>query len=152
MSDSVTPWTEPHQASLSMKFSRQGYWMGCYFLLQDLSDAGIELGSPALQACSLPSELREVPSIRCRGRLAAVSCPCEDKLLSQGNLHFLFFTGSRGLAQRTEEIPGWDVVLFFWLSSPLSENKRDKWNGLLGLFKFWSSKIAYNLAFLNHNV
>ena len=55
---------------------------------------------------------REVPSVRCRGRLAAVSCPCEDELLSQGNLHFLLFTGSRGLAQRTQEIPGWDVVLF----------------------------------------
>ena len=54
MSDSATPWTVAHQASLSMGFSRQEYWSGSPFPSPgDLSD----LGSPALQADSLPSEL-----------------------------------------------------------------------------------------------
>ena len=30
----ATPWTIAHQAPLSMKFPRQEYWSGCYFLLQ----------------------------------------------------------------------------------------------------------------------
>ena len=34
---SVTPWTVAHQAPLSMGFSRQEYWSGCYFLLQTIS-------------------------------------------------------------------------------------------------------------------
>ena len=47
-----------HQAPLSLEFSRQGYQSG----LQcpppgDLPDPGIKLGSPALQADSLPTEL-----------------------------------------------------------------------------------------------
>ena len=47
-----TPWTVAHQAPPSVGFSRQEYWSG----LQDLLDLGIEPGSPALQADSLPSE------------------------------------------------------------------------------------------------
>ena len=40
-----------------MKFFRQEYWSGLPFLPPgDLPDQGIELGSPALQADSLPSE------------------------------------------------------------------------------------------------
>ena len=31
----VTPWTVAYQASLSMGFSRQKYWSGCHFLLQN---------------------------------------------------------------------------------------------------------------------
>ena len=49
MSDSATPWTAAHQASLSMGFSRQEYWSG---LLcpppRDLLNPGIEPMSPAL--------------------------------------------------------------------------------------------------------
>ena len=46
----ATPWTIACQASLSMEFSRQEYWSGLPFLSPgDLSDPGIELGSPALQ-------------------------------------------------------------------------------------------------------
>ena len=60
------------QAPLYMKFSRQEYWMGCYFLLQDLPDAGIELGSPALQARSLPSELQGSP--QCQMQRQAGCC------------------------------------------------------------------------------
>ena len=53
----TTPWTVAHQAPLSMVFSRQDYWGGLPFLPPgDLSDAGIEPGSPALQADFLPSE------------------------------------------------------------------------------------------------
>ena len=53
----ATPWTLAHQASLSMKFSRQEYWCGQLFsFLGNLPDSGIEPQSPALQAESLPSE------------------------------------------------------------------------------------------------
>ena len=53
MSDSfATPWTVPHQAPLSMGFSRQEYWSGLPFPPPgDLPDPGIEprsLMSPAL--------------------------------------------------------------------------------------------------------
>ena len=45
------------QAPLSMKFSRQEYWSGLPFPSPgDLPDPGMEPGSPALQADSLPSE------------------------------------------------------------------------------------------------
>ena len=52
------PWTAAHQAPLSMGFSRQDYWSGWPFpFLGNLPDPGIEPGSPALQAGSLPTEL-----------------------------------------------------------------------------------------------
>ena len=52
-----------YQALLSMGFSRQGYWNGLPFPSPgDLPDPGIELGSPALQADALPSELLGKPS------------------------------------------------------------------------------------------
>ena len=51
-------WTEAHQASLSMGFSRKEYWSGLpRFAPGDLPDPGIEPTSPvapALQADSLP--------------------------------------------------------------------------------------------------
>ena len=46
-----------HQVALSMEFSRQEYWNGLPFPSPgDLPNPGIEPGSPALQADSLPSE------------------------------------------------------------------------------------------------
>ena len=58
VSDFVTPWTIARQAPLSMEFSRQEYWRGLSFPSPgDLSGPGIEPGSPALQADSLPSKL-----------------------------------------------------------------------------------------------
>ena len=36
MSNSGTPWTVARQASLSMEFSRQGYWLGSHSLLQEI--------------------------------------------------------------------------------------------------------------------
>ena len=58
MSDSMQPpWTIPHQAFLSMEFSRRDYWSGLPCLPPgDLPDSGIEPRFPALQADSLPSE------------------------------------------------------------------------------------------------
>ena len=54
----VTPWTVACQAPLSMGFSRQEFWSELSFPSPgDLPNPGIELGSPALQADSLPTEL-----------------------------------------------------------------------------------------------
>ena len=40
----VTCWTVAHQAPLSMGFFRQGYWVGCHFLLQGIfSSRGLNL-------------------------------------------------------------------------------------------------------------
>ena len=69
--DSETPWTAAHQAPLSMRFSRQGYWSGLPFPSPgDLPNAGIEPRSPTLQADSLLAELqgkptREAPILFC---------------------------------------------------------------------------------------
>ena len=50
----ATSRTVAHQAPLSMEFSRQEYWSGLQFPSpEDLSNSGIEPGSPALQADSL---------------------------------------------------------------------------------------------------
>ena len=46
-----------------MRFSRQGYWSGLPFPSPgDLPNPGIEPGSPALQANSLPTELQGKPN------------------------------------------------------------------------------------------
>ena len=56
----ATPWTVACQAPLSVGFSRHEYWNGLPFPSPgDLPNPGIEPGSPALQADSLPTELRE---------------------------------------------------------------------------------------------
>ena len=53
----MSPWTEAHQAPLSMGFSRQEYWSGLPCPPPgDLPKPGIEPRSPALQADSLLSE------------------------------------------------------------------------------------------------
>ena len=53
----ATPWIVAHQAPPSMGFSRQEYWSGLPFPSpEDLPNPGIEPGSPALQAETLPSE------------------------------------------------------------------------------------------------
>ena len=55
---SVIPRTVPCQTPLSVEFSRQEYWSELPFLSPgDLPDPGIETGSSALQATSLPTEL-----------------------------------------------------------------------------------------------
>ena len=51
------PWTVIHQAPLSIGFPRQEYWSGLPFpSARNLPNPGIEPGSPALQADSLPAE------------------------------------------------------------------------------------------------
>ena len=56
------PWTAAHQAPLSMRFTKQGYWSGLPFPSPgDLPNPAIEPGSPALQADSLPPELHGKP-------------------------------------------------------------------------------------------
>ena len=53
----ATLWTVVYQAPLPWEFSRQEYWSGLPFPFSgDLPDPGIEPGSPALQADTLPSE------------------------------------------------------------------------------------------------
>ena len=53
----VILWTEARQAPLSVGFCRQEYWSGWPFLSPgDLPDTGMEPGSPAMKANSLPSE------------------------------------------------------------------------------------------------
>ena len=55
----AAPWTVACQAPLSTGFSRQEYWSELPFPSPEgFPDLGIELRSPALQADSLPSELR----------------------------------------------------------------------------------------------
>ena len=70
----ATLWTEAHQAPLSMGFSRQEYWSGLPFPFPgDLPNPGIELGSPALQADSLPSEPPGRPNITLPLNLASTA-------------------------------------------------------------------------------
>ena len=53
----MTPWSVAYQAPQSMGFSKQEYWSGLPFPFPgDLSNPGIEPGSPTLQADALPSE------------------------------------------------------------------------------------------------
>ena len=52
-----TLWTAAHQASLSIRFSRQEYWSGFPCPpLEDLPEPGIKPTFPALQEDSLPTD------------------------------------------------------------------------------------------------
>ena len=56
------PWTEEPGSLQSMGFSRQEHWSGLLFTSpRDLPNPGIEPGSPALWADSLPTELQGKP-------------------------------------------------------------------------------------------
>ena len=63
MSDSFeTPWSVACQAPLSIGFPRQEYWSGLTFPSpEDLPGPGIEPGSLALQADSLPLSYQGSP-------------------------------------------------------------------------------------------
>ena len=64
VSDSATPWTAARQAPLSMGFSRQEYWSGLPFPSPgDLLNLGVEPGSPALKADSLPLSPQGSPHV-----------------------------------------------------------------------------------------
>ena len=89
----ATQWTLADQASLSMGFSRQEYRSGLPFPFPgDLPNPGIEPGSPALQADTLPSE----PP----GRLTT---PLIFSALS-GSYYYPYFTDEETEAQRGEVI------------------------------------------------
>ena len=61
---SATPWTVTQQASLSMGFSRQECWSGLPCPSPgNLPEPGVEPGSHALQADSLPSEPLQFSSV-----------------------------------------------------------------------------------------
>ena len=61
----ATAWTVARQAPLSMGFSSQEYWNGLPFPSPgDIPGPGIEPGSPALQADSLPTELHSQLNLR----------------------------------------------------------------------------------------
>ena len=78
MSFLVTSWTVACQAPLSMGFSRQEYLSALPFPSPtDLPNPGIELGSPELQADSLPTELRGKPV-----SFVDVPCSCESAALN----------------------------------------------------------------------
>ena len=84
MSDFVTPWTIAHQAPLSMEFSRQEYWSGLPFPSQrDLPDPGIEPGSPALQADSLPSEPLGMSKLLKPETWKQAKCPSTDEWIKK---------------------------------------------------------------------
>ena len=61
----ATPWAVASQSPLSLGFSRHEYWIGFPFPSPgNLPDPGIDPGSTALQADSLPTELRGKPQIK----------------------------------------------------------------------------------------
>ena len=64
VSDSVTLCTVARQAPLAMGFAKQEYWSGLPCRPpEDLSNPGIEAGTPALQADSLPSKPPGKPKV-----------------------------------------------------------------------------------------
>ena len=78
----ATPWTVAHQASLSIGCSRQEYWNGLPFHSPGyLPDPGIDPGSPALQAVSLPPEPPEKPMtlMDMKNSTFSQKCPTKSK-------------------------------------------------------------------------
>ena len=65
----ATPWTIAHQATLSMEFSRQGYWSGLPFptprALPNLGTKRVSLASPASPGGFFTTELAEKPPYIC---------------------------------------------------------------------------------------
>ena len=65
MSDSLRRHRLACQGPMSMGFSRQGYWSGLPFSSPgDLPDLGIEPRSPAMEADSLPTELKSLSCVQ----------------------------------------------------------------------------------------
>ena len=85
----ATLWTVAHQAPLSMEFSRQEYWSGLPFPSPgDLPDPGIEPGSPALQADSLPTKLQGKVTYRSLSTSIPISIYSFPILFLPGNCKF----------------------------------------------------------------
>ena len=84
MSDSGTPWTIAHEASLSVGFSRQEHRSGLPFPSPgDLTDSGIDPMSPALAGRFLPLHPLGSPSdgMRCECILQGGLCHQERRAL-----------------------------------------------------------------------
>ena len=80
----VTPWTVAYQAPQFMEFSRQEYQSGLPFPSPwDLPDLGMESGSPALQADTLPSEPPGKSSWNMKDGYLNFPCPSSPSLKSQ---------------------------------------------------------------------
>ena len=87
-SSTETPRTAAHQAPLSMEFSRLQYWNGLPCPLSgDLPNPGIEPGSPALQADSLPSEPAGKPENTGVGSLSLLQGIFPTQRSNPGALH-----------------------------------------------------------------
>ena len=77
----VTPWTEAHQAPVSMGFPWQEYWSELSFPPpKDLQIPGIEPASPALQVDSLPLSHQGTLRMRMAGQLREEVTPCPDHI------------------------------------------------------------------------
>ena len=88
----MTPWTVAYQAPPSMGFSRQECWSGLPFPSPgDLPNPGIESGSPALQADSLPSELSQLKKKKkasiLKANIQAKEKSTSETILGQVNEH-----------------------------------------------------------------
>ena len=78
----MAPWTVAYQAPLSMGFSRKEYRSGFPFPCPgDLPDPGIEPGSPALQADSVPSEPPGRPRKPTKGNDSTLQLRGREKML-----------------------------------------------------------------------
>ena len=85
-----TPWTVACQAPLSMGFSRQEYWSGLTFPSPgDISNPGIEPGSPAFQADALTSEppekSKDAEDIRDVGLIPGGEDPLEEEMATHSH-------------------------------------------------------------------
>ena len=98
----MTPWTIACQVPLSMGFSRQEYWTGLPFPSPgDLPDAGIEHGSPALQANSLQSEPQGNPGREEISKKAIKGSPSgQRKMIPCGNLFELLHSDPPSASQK----------------------------------------------------
>ena len=88
-------WTVAFQAPLSMGFFRQEYWSGLPIpSLGNLPNPGIEPGSPALQADTLPSEppgKLNVKTLLSAGLIWYQMLPCPRKLKSTSHVLLTHF-------------------------------------------------------------
>ena len=102
----ATPWTAVHQAPLSMRFSRQGYWSGLPFPSPgDLPNPGIKPGFPALQADSLLTELQGKPRTWKQPR-----CPLTDEWIKK--LWYIYTMEYYSAIKRN----GFETVLMRWMN------------------------------------
>ena len=135
-----------------MKFFRQEYWSGLPFLPQgDLHDQGIELGSPALQADSLPSEppgkprVTATPAYQHRGLFKPEGtkrngCLEGENGLSFGSTEFVVMP-IEPLAGKARKIQELECEVWVWSY---------KWGGLIHHFFLFSSHINFLYKLISH--